>query len=819
MNRLFRPHDKTSQYFIVILMIAIYLWVFAFFHHDYGMILSALAILPVIFGSWYFGVSGGIVTAILSIVADIGALLALGHPLGELFVGTAYFIGNALIFLIALIVGRMATLLGERNDALLSLKIIEEERRNYLELLESLIETTRIFLEADNLESALQVLVENIGKFFKADDCFFAFWDDASRVTTPVVAYGPMREIFPKLVFEPGERTLIAVVMEAGGPLVIEDLKTTSLWEPGIASLFSNRSILGIPLTIEGNNLASLILGYNQKREFAPQEIAYAEIAAQQIAMILTKLQLLQNAQIRVKQLTVLHEVAIISTDADTLDQLIERITEVIGKNLFPDNFGILLMDHEKNVLKPHPSYRFVARVNRLVPDVPLGEGVSGQVAQTGVPVRLGNIRELDNYLDIDPSTISELCVPIKVKDQILGVINTESSRPNAFTPDDELLLGTLAGQLATGIEQLRAKEGERKWLDQLAHSNDLIYSMAQITTQINKSLTTDEIIQNLGSELEKIRLTCIMAIHDVNRNTFTINYTSLKSHFLEIVETGLGYPLVEYTFSRDTLEQVLSKKDIFHPAAIAKPEEEILVLFTDAEREGVKRILQEIGVTSEIRPLRLPLTFEENLLGLLWIWGGGLQKSDLPILSIFAKQIGISLERARLFKEVQELAFTDPLTGLNNRRSLFELGKIEFSRAVRMKRSFCCMMLDLDHFKQVNDNYGHLTGDQVLEEFAKRCKASIREVDLIGRYGGEELIILLPETDLKTAKQIAERLCEYISETPMKFSTNEINVTVSIGIAQKDKNTSDLKTLIARADQAMYVAKHKGRNRVAVSV
>ena len=174
----------------------------------------------------------------------------------------------------------------------------------------------------------------------------------------------------------------------------------------------------------------------------------------------------------------------------------------------------------------------------------------------------------------------------------------------------------------------------------------------------------------------------------------------------------------------------------------------------------------------------------EENPLGILWVWGEGITKADLPIMSIFAKQIGISLERARLFQEVQSLALTDPLTGLHNRRSFFQLGRVEFSRAHRMERPLSCMMLDLDHFKQINDNYGHLLGDQILQEFAKRCKDSVREMDLVGRYGGEELIILLPETDLITALQVAERMCKSIAKAPMKVPSQEINVTVSIGIA-----------------------------------
>jgi diguanylate cyclase (GGDEF)-like protein len=127
-------------------------------------------------------------------------------------------------------------------------------------------------------------------------------------------------------------------------------------------------------------------------------------------------------------------------------------------------------------------------------------------------------------------------------------------------------------------------------------------------------------------------------------------------------------------------------------------------------------------------------------------------------------------------------------------------------------------MLLDLDHFKRINDEYGHLIGDQVLQEFAKRCKNSVREVDLVGRYGGEELIILLPETDRRTSMQVAERLRNCIAASPIKVFDKEISMTVSIGVAAQDENTAHLETLIARADQAMYIAKHKGRNCVAMS-
>lgn len=224
------------------------------------------------------------------------------------------------------------------------------------------------------------------------------------------------------------------------------------------------------------------------------------------------------------------------------------------------------------------------------------------------------------------------------------------------------------------------------------------------------------------------------------------------------------------------------------------------------------------MAVDPESTSLRLPLVFEETLLGILWIWSKFLTEADLSVMSTFAQQVASALKRAHLFQEVQSLALTDPLTGLQNRRSLFDLGRIELARSQRMGRPFCCLMLDLDHFKKFNDQYGHLIGDLVLQEFAQRSKSAVREIDLIGRYGGEELVVLLPETDSDTAMQVAERLRRSVEQPSIKISDRELHITVSIGVSRKDENTLELETLIARADQAMYIAKYRGRNQVAMS-
>lgn len=812
MKRLVSLQHKLSPHVIVISAYIVYIAVFTIYHAQVGVGIASLAVIPVLAASWYFGIRWGILVAILSILASAILLIMMDQRQDIFSLSNDFRI--FVLILIVFITARFGTITRERSRALDRLEALEKThqiRRNFLEFLNEII---AMALEANNLNSTLRILVEGIGRLFKADDSFFVLWDEKNGVPIATLAYGSTSDIYPYIQFEAGQRTPTVSALELGYPIAIVDLDNSPYVDPKIAEIFPSCSMLAIPLIAQNRKLGALLLGYNESHSFDENDLIHAKLTANQIALVLSKSLLLEEERKRVKQLTALHDISLISIEVDNEDELINRVTDIIGQNLFPDNFGIFLLDEQSKVLQAHPSYRFFSSEGHGTINMSMDKGITGQVARTGKAQRIGNVHQVSEYVEMDDRTNSELSVPIKFKERILGVINAESTRRDAFTDDDERLLITLAGQIATAMEQIRKAQAERKWLDQLAHSNDLVYALAQITTHIEKAFDTDDIIQNLGRELDKINLTCIMAIYDKERGLFTVNYTSMEPKFLEIVENGLGHPLIKYTFSRDKL----NLDNLPYATVLTNPAVEIQMLFANTRWEGILEILQKLGVGPETEPLRLPLVFEDNLLGILWTWGKGLTSADLPIMSIFAKQIGVSLERARLFQEVQSLALTDHLTGLQNRRSLFELGRMEFSRAHRATRPFCCMMLDVDHFKPINDNYGHPIGDQVLQELATRCKNSVRAVDLIGRYGGEELIVLMPETDMETALQVAERLRLSIEEEPIKIPNGEIAVTISIGVATKDNNTTDLETLIARADQAMYIAKHKGRNCVAIS-
>ena len=164
---------------------------------------------------------------------------------------------------------------------------------------------------------------------------------------------------------------------------------------------------------------------------------------------------------------------------------------------------------------------------------------------------------------------------------------------------------------------------------------------------------------------------------------------------------------------------------------------------------------------------------------------------------------------------ELKHKAETDVLTGILNRRRVMELGEREFRAAKRYDHACSLLLLDVDHFKKVNDSLGHAAGDEVLVSIANRCAATLRQVDIFGRVGGEEFALFMPHSTKEQAMQAAERLRKVIADTPFTTGENTLTVTVSIGVAEMTPEMDTLDALFRQADNALYEAKRRGRNGV----
>jgi diguanylate cyclase (GGDEF)-like protein/PAS domain S-box-containing protein len=214
-----------------------------------------------------------------------------------------------------------------------------------------------------------------------------------------------------------------------------------------------------------------------------------------------------------------------------------------------------------------------------------------------------------------------------------------------------------------------------------------------------------------------------------------------------------------------------------------------------------------------------IPLKYKSKMIGMLTFDSQDLNhftQDDANIAVAFSVPVATAIVNSLLYAEMEHLATTDTLTGLLTRHQFFNLGEIEVDRALRYNRPLSLIMVDIDHFKNINDTYGHMIGDQVLRTLSAECFLSVlRKMDMAGRYGGEEFVFLLPETTLACAVSAAERIRKLVNNTVINSAYGPIQATVSLGVATLEKPTINVQQLIVTADKALYNAKEKGRNRV----
>ncbi len=210
---------------------------------------------------------------------------------------------------------------------------------------------------------------------------------------------------------------------------------------------------------------------------------------------------------------------------------------------------------------------------------------------------------------------------------------------------------------------------------------------------------------------------------------------------------------------------------------------------------------------------LNFPLVINNKIAG--YLVASDLSLEDNYRFQILAQQFLIMVKRAFLYKNIQELAIMDGLTQVFSRRHLLERFKEEVKRSRKFKHNLSFLMVDIDKFKNFNDKYGHLVGDAILREISKAVKDNIRQIDFVGRYGGEELSIVLPETDKEQAFLAAQRIRQAIETRDIKAYDEELKVTVSLGISTFPDDADEPNLLIEAADKALYRAKKEGRNKV----
>lgn len=488
----------------------------------------------------------------------------------------------------------------------------------------------------------------------------------------------------------------------------------------------------------------------------------------------------------RADELTILNGIATMGVEATNVDKLIEDSAQIIDCALHPDFFDIAIVDEAAGMLRV---YSATYKADRLI--LPLGKGVTGMVVATGKTSRIPDVSIEPTYLDVNPGVRSELCVPLKIGERVIGAINIESKKPNAFTEAYENMMTIFAGQLVTAIERVRLFQSEQR------HAQEA-ETLRQAGAIVAATLSQEQAIDRILIQLERV----------IPYDSASVQL--LGDGYLEIVG-GRGWP--------DPTTVVGMRFPIpgDNPNTIVIQERRTYIL---GDAPSVHAAFHE-GPHSHIHSfLGVPLIVGEQVIGMLAVDNtkpNFFTSDHARLVAAFADQVALAIQNARLFSEVQQLASIDSLTGLHNRRHFMEISRREFARAQRYRHPLTAIMLDIDHFKQVNDTYGHAVGDQALKIVATRCKKTVRQIDVLGRFGGDEFVSLLLETDLNGARIVAERLRRSMVDLSIDTDQGPLAITISLGIASLDERCKALDDLLQRADQALYVAKQAGRNQVSV--
>ncbi len=321
------------------------------------------------------------------------------------------------------------------------------------------------------LDDVLQTILQNVLRLVPADDTVI-FLYDTERLQFGAAQWRSKTQ--PQPFQEPRQRGITYSVASSGEKLVVPNMAE----HPLFAGTSWSGAITSLPLKIGPQVVGVMNVAFHRPHTFNPNELGALELLGDQAAIAIRNAELFEAAQRRLQELTVVHAVATAGAESTDEDELIERATDLIGATLYPDNFGIILL--KDDVLHIHRSYRGIeqARQSRAIR---VGQGITGQTAQDGQPRRIADIRQRPDAIILLPDMRAELCVPLKIGERIIGVINAESRRENAYTPNDERLLLTFAHQLTTAIEKLRLFTQVQERATELAAALERLQELDQL--------------------------------------------------------------------------------------------------------------------------------------------------------------------------------------------------------------------------------------------------------------------------------------------------------------------------------------------------
>ena len=590
------------------------------------------------------------------------------------------------------------------------------------------------------------------------------------------------------------ESYVVSLIARLGGLVVFRDLTRDSNWEAlekeesfrqvrRVLLSQGLRTVVGISLQTKEHVFGSLLLGTPDNRNFTPAERRLLLALGQQIGTSVENSYLIKQTARRSEELHILNDIGRALSSTLDLDTLLVRIYSEMRRVLDVSNFFIAF-DHSRT---------HEIRLEMEVIEgqqLPKRSRASGNhlieyIVRTGQPLLVREkFKEEAQRLGFEPlRDFGSICaVPLIRYDRTVGVIGVHSTKEHVFDAGHVEFLRVLASEAGIAMENARLFEEEQKKSRQLTLINSV--SSHAITT-----LDPDEMLAKIAAEMEK-----------------------------QLPYDHIGIAILDYSAK----ELVVQAESGARREAVGR---RIVLgegLVGQVARSSQTTVVREVTPSSprlvlpgSVAGVALPVTYGEQFLGILYVESStpcDFADADVTLLRTLADLFAGALHNALTFQKAQEQAITDGLTGVKTHRFLMEALSAEWKRSTRANRPLALVLMDLDRFKFVNDFYGHLEGDVVLQRVGHILEQNCRRSDVVARYGGDEFVVLMPETSVEQARQLANKLRGWIASDPL---LRDKNITASFGIAGFPVHGSTPQDLIQVADSSMYLSKHQGGNLV----
>jgi diguanylate cyclase (GGDEF)-like protein/putative nucleotidyltransferase with HDIG domain len=678
---------------------------------------------------------------------------------------------------------------------------IERENKNAeLQWFSKLHLFGKALAESSDPKQMADLTVQWTIEVFGSADSYILIQTDGADVISHVRAHGLCVPTVEQLSREPLRSYLASCGERWGNLLVFHDLSRPSLevaWQRD--ALFHElravclgeglRTLLVVALQVRESSYGVLLVGSRKPRIFRPNELRLLLAIGNQLGVAVENWSLHRAAERHNQELKMLHRVSELLRATFDLKSQVEILRQELQGVLGTSNFFLAVQDSPEGPLRT--VVPFETGTAEDAPGAAEVDGLAEFVRQERRPLLLNQelpaaARRL-GIKSVDGRLRTWCGVPIHFSDGAIGVLAAgDFERENTISQEQFELLQVLADEAASAIESARLFEKERRRSSHLALLNELAQKAASV-------LNPNELLCSICGEVRSA----------FDRDFARIEVADPQKNEL-IVEAEAGY-------GADLLGRRVRYGEGLSGAAATSREP----VLANSVLHDLRYVALRPGVRSA---LSLPLRYRHDLLGVLSLESlreHSFSQQDVLTLQSLADQLAIALHNARAYQSALDQAITDGLTGLKTHRYFREALDAEWRRSARASRPFSVIMMDLDGFKRVNDQGGHLEGDRVLAAVATLLDARSRQSNVVARYGGDEFAILMPETNTEQAEVLAERLRAALEASHFLHAHG---VTASIGIATFPDHGPTQEEILRVADSGMYLAKHCNGNCVKVA-